>query len=171
MAERTDITTDQMNNEARIRLTDSLETRGAHVSFIDAVADFPESLMNEKPAHVPYSFWHQLEHIRRAQKDMMEYIRDPNYKSPPWPSGYWPDQDARTDRAGWDETIEGYLSDRREFIALVNDPQVNLLAPVKHLENRSILRCTIIIIDHTSYHLGEFVIGRQMLGYWKSALA
>ncbi len=168
---KSDVSAQQMNDEARTRLTDALETKGAHLSFANAVRDFPEKLMNEKPPHVPYSFWHQLEHIRRTQRDMIDYIKDPKYVSPEWPREYWPPQDATTDRAGWDKTVNEYLADRQEFIELVSEPETNLLAPVEHMGNRSILRSTLIIVDHTSYHLGEFVMGRQILGEWKSELA
>ncbi len=165
------ISAESMNIEARIRLVAALEGKGAHLSFDDAVRDFPEGLRNAKPPHVPYTFWHQLEHIRITQWDMLRYIEDPGHVSPDWPKGYWPDQAATTDGAGWDTTIRQYLSDLASLIALVNDPKVNLLAPIKHIENRSILRCGFIIVDHTSYHLGELVMGRQILGAWKSALA
>lgn len=157
--------------EARARLADGLEGRGAHLTFEEAVRDFPDGLINAKPAHVPYSFWHQLEHIRIAQWDMLRYIQDPGHRSPDWPEGYWPAPEAAADRAGWDRTVERYLADRRELVALVRDPGVDLLAPVAHMENRSIFRAALVIIDHTAYHLGELIMGRQILGAWKSLLA
>lgn len=171
MAEKSVITIERMNEEARVRLVGGLENKGAHLSFEAAVREFPEGLMNEKPPHVPYSFWHQLEHIRKTQDDMLRYIRDPAYSAPEWPKDYWPDRSALTDRNGWDATIKAYLADRRSFVELVSDPKINLLAPVKHLDDRSIMRCALIIIDHTAYHLGEFVMGRQILGTWQSELA
>lgn len=171
MAKKPEISIEQMNEEARTRLASALEGHGAHLSFEDAVRDFPERLMNEKPPHVPYSFWHQLEHIHRAQEDMLSYIQDSHYVSPEWPKDYWPAQDATTDRGGWEDTIKRYYEVRTKFLRLVNDPATNLLAPVAHMENRSILRSTLVIIDHTAYHLGEFVMGRQILGAWKSELA
>ncbi len=171
MAEKADITVDEMKDEARVRLIDGLENKGAHLTFEDAVRDFPEALMNEKPPHVPYTFWHQLEHIRRAQDDMLRYIQDQHYVAPEWPRDYWPEQTAKTDRKGWDATIRQYLADRKRFVDLAADPEVNLLAPVKRLNNRSILRCALLVIDHTAYHLGELVMGRQILGAWKSELA
>ena len=162
---------EEANQEARTRLVYSLRGKGAHLSFEEAVHDFPARLINEKPPHVPYSFWHQLEHIRISQWDMIRYIQDPAYQSPPWPSGYWPDQSAAADRASWQQTIDRYLADTEELVSLIEDPNTDLLAPVAHMENRSILRAALVVVDHTSYHLGEFVMGRQILGAWKSALA
>ena len=171
MAEQQNATVEQMNEEARVRLTAGLQTKGAHLSFEDAVEGFPVELMNEKPSNVPYSFWHQLEHIRITQRDMIDYIKDPGYRSPDWPRGYWPSPDATADPAAWQKTIDGYLADREEFVTLINDKSVNLLAPVEHLRGQSVMRCALIIIDHNGYHLGEFVMGRQILGAWKSMLA
>jgi DinB superfamily len=171
MAKSTELSVDGMNREARVRLITALEGKGAHLTFEAAVKDFPERLMNEKPAHVPYSFWHQLEHIRITQADMLSYIEDPGYVSPEWPKGYWPAQDAKTDASGWGRTIASFSHDRSKLLEVVKRPGVNLLEPVAHMENRSIFRAVLVIIDHNAYHLGEFVMARQILGAWKSELA
>ncbi|HUX12917.1 MAG TPA: DinB family protein [Spirochaetia bacterium] len=159
------------NAETRIRLVAALRGKGAHLSFDDAIHDFPADIMNEKPNNVPYSFWHQLEHIRITQWDILKYIADPNHRSPEWPAGYWPAQSARADGAAWQKTLKQYHADLNALVALVEDPAAELLAPVAHMENRSIMRSTMIIVDHTAYHLGEFVMARQILGYWKSELS
>lgn len=170
MASKSHVTVESMNTEARTRLIAALGGKGAHLTFEHAVHDFPERLMNEKPPHVPYTFWHQLEHIRRTQADMLNYIENPDYAAPSWPRDYWPGQEEKTDRAGWDKTVKGYLDDRARFIKLVKDPKTNLLEYVERTDG-SILESALIIIDHNAYHLGEFVMARQILGEWKSELA
>ena len=95
------------------------------------------------------------------------------------PNGFWDwpldrnqrRSDETTDRKGWDRTVRGYLDHRNGYVEYLREPALNLLAPVAHMENRSVLRSTLIIIDHNAYHLGEFVMGRQILGAWKSDLA
>lgn len=161
---------DEANKEAKKRLTDGLRGRGAHLDFESAVKDFPDGLINTKPDNVPYTFWHQIEHIRLAQIDMIEYISDPDYKAPSWPDDYWPAPDAQTDRAGWEKSIEHYLADVEEFIRLIEDENCNVLATVERNKNRSIMGSALIIIDHTAYHLGEFVMGRQIMGALQSEL-
>lgn len=168
---RTAFDLDGANAEARVRLVSALRGKGAHLSFDEAIHDFPAKLMNEKPNNVPYSFWHQLEHIRITQWDILKYIEDPNHQSPDWPAGYWPAQGATADSAAWDKTIAHYHADLKELVALVEDPKAELLKPVPHMSNRSIMRSAMLVVDHTAYHLGEFVMARQILGYWKSMLA
>ena len=126
--------------------------------------------MNTAPDYVPYTFWHQLEHIRICQQDILHYILDPNYLSPEYPRGYWPAKSATTNRAGWDRTIQEYNADLKEFILLIEGEETDLLEPVAHNAGRSILGSALVVVDHTSYHLGEFVMARQILGAWKSEL-
>ena len=158
------------NREAKERLVPALAGHGAHLGLDDAVRDFPRERMNEKPPNVPYTFWHQLEHIRIAQWDLLRYASDPSHVSPEWPRGYWPAPDEVTDEAGWKATVEAIRTDRDELIGLIEDPECNVLEPVAHMDGRSIVRAALLVIDHTAYHLGEFVMARQMLGAWESEL-
>ncbi|MFW5745723.1 MAG: DinB family protein [Spirochaetota bacterium] len=158
------------NEEAKARLVPALRGRGAHLGLAEAVRDFPGELMNEKPANVPYTFWHMLEHIRIAQWDLMRYASDSEHVSPEWPRGYWPAPDDVTDEAGWDATVAAIRADRDELIGVIEDPACNVLEPVAHMDGRSIMRAALLVIDHTAYHLGEFVMARQMAGAWESEL-
>ena len=52
-----DQSTDEMTAEARMRhtLVQLLNGRNAHMTFADAVGDFPMEHINASPPHVPYS--------------------------------------------------------------------------------------------------------------------
>ncbi len=157
-------------DEAKSRLVAGLRGEGAHLTLEDAVRDFPDELMNERPSHVPYSFHHQLEHIRIAQDDLFLYASKPGHSSPAWPDEYWPPRDATVDRAGWNRTIEAIRHDRERFIEFIESPECDLFAPAEHMGGRTVYRAALLAIDHTAYHLGEFVMGRQILGHWRSEL-
>lgn len=159
------------NEEAKRRLEPALQGHGAHLSFDDAIRGFPADLRNTAPQHVPYTFWHQLEHMRIGQWDILRYIVDPSHTSPGWPDEYWPPRDAQATDDSWGATIEGFRSDRDELLGLLRDPEVNVLEPVEHMDGRSVMREVLLVVDHTGYHLGEFVMGRQILGMWESELA
>jgi hypothetical protein len=156
--------------EQKTRIASGLRGEGAHLSLFDAVAGFPPELMNTAPEFVPYTFWHQLEHIRICQIDILRYVKDPSYESPPWPAGYWPEHGDQATQEQWNQTIQSYREDLESFVSLVTDEETDVLAPVEHNNGRSILGSALIVIDHTAYHLGEFVMGRQMLGAWPSQL-
>ena len=162
---------DQANEQATNRLVIGLRGEGAHLKFADAVKDFPPDLHDAKPNNVPYTFWHQLEHMRITQWDILKYVVDTRHVSPSWPTGYWPTTSDLSKDDSWKVSIERYYSDLEECIALVNRDDINVLEPVAHNSGRSIMGSMLIVIDHTSYHLGEFVMGRQILGAWESELA
>jgi DinB family protein len=136
----------------------------AHMDLAEAVADFPVEHINTKPANVPYSFWHILEHIRIAQTDLLEYVQNPKHKSPKWPEGYWPT--ATTDAAGWKKTIAAIEKDLKRMGEMLADPKVDIFAPVAFANNKSIARCAFLAVDHNAYHLGEFAILRQVMNLW-----
>lgn len=138
----------------------------AHLDFEQAVADFPLESINEMPPHVPYTPWHLLEHMRIAQWDILEFIRNPNHVSPEWPVGYWPPAQVEADPQQWQQTLAEFRADLRALEALVQDPTTDLYAELPHAPGYTILREIMVVANHNSYHIGEFAILRQVMGTW-----
>jgi hypothetical protein len=144
-----------------------LNGRNAHMTFDDAVANFPAAHINTRPPNVSYTFWHLIEHLRITQWDILEYSRDPKHVSPNWPVGYWPPTDAQADSAQWDETIRRFRADLAAMKTIVADPKTDLFAPIPHgYDGHTILREALLIADHNAYHIGELGILRQVVGNW-----
>lgn len=150
----------------REQLLALLRGRNAHMTFDDAVADFPMEHVNTRPPKVPYTPWHLLEHLRIAQWDILEFIRNPDHVSPEWPEGYWPPPDTETDAAGWHETIDAFRADLRAVQEIAKDPETNLFAPIPHAPDYTIFREILLVADHNAYHVGEFAILRQVMQTW-----
>ncbi|MGW8225983.1 MAG: DinB family protein [Anaerolineales bacterium] len=138
----------------------------AHMTFEQAVRDFPEEHYNTRPPNVSYTPWHILEHLRIAQWDILEFIRNPDYVSPEWPIGYWPEPTRMTDKEGWGNTINAFLSDLGALRDIVKDPDTDLYAQLPHAPGYTIFREILVVADHNSYHIGEFGILRQVMGTW-----
>ncbi len=138
----------------------------AHMSLDEAVADFPLDRINDRAPHVPYTPWHLLEHIRIAQEDILEFTRDPQWVSPPWPEGYWPPRDAQADEAAWNGTLAAIRADLEALKAMVRDPATDLTADLPHAPGYTLLREVLLVADHSAYHIGEFAILRQVMGTW-----
>lgn len=157
-----------MDSDALLReqLRELLEGGNAHMTFDEAVANFPRGHMNTKPPNVPYTPWHLLEHIRLAQWDILEFIRNPHYVSPPWPEGFWPAEDAQADDVTWEKTIASCRADLQSLLEMVADSTVNLYTPIPHGDGQSILREILVVADHNAYHTGEFAMLRQVMGTW-----
>ena len=153
----------------RTQLVDLLDARGAHMPFDAAVAEFPADGMNRIVPNGVYTPWHLLEHIRFAQSDILEYIRNRSYLAPTWPDNYWPARDAQATPAEFDATVERYRADRAALRELVADPATDLLAPLPGTPGHTIVRQVRIVGAHNAYHLGEFAILRQVMGTWPAS--
>lgn len=143
-----------------------IEGGGAHATLKDALADLPKELRGVKPHNLPYSIWQLAEHIRIAQRDMLEFSKDGSHQSPKWPDDYWPKEAEPKDDAAWDKTIEQINTDRAEFIVLLKSADIYERIP--HGDGQSILREALQVADHTSYHTSEIILLRRLLGAWKS---
>lgn len=152
--------------EARQQLLELLGDGHAHMSFEEAVRDFPPDQVNTRPPNVPYTFWHLLEHIRLTQRDIITYITDEHYTERSWPEEYWPDRDATTDGAGWDATLQGVRDDLARLRALVGDEANAFSTPAPSGGGQSLVREVLTVADHNAYHIGEFAILRQVTDLW-----
>jgi hypothetical protein len=158
--------TDPAGDPIRSEAVALLRGIGAHMPFDAAVADFPEEALNERPPNVPYTPWHLAEHLRRTQRDILDYIRDRAYVAPDWPEDYWPAPDETADRARWDATVTAFRDDAAALETIVRDPAIDLLAPLPGTPGHTILREVRLVADHNAYHIGEFGILRQVMGTW-----
>ena len=138
----------------------------AHMSFDQAVADFPIERINSLPPNVSYTPWHLLEHIRIAQWDILEFTRDPDHVSPRWPEGYWPSPDEQADEVKWETTISDFRADLRALQDMVEDSSTDLYAPLGHATDYTVLREILLVADHNAYHIGEFAVLRQVMDTW-----
>jgi hypothetical protein len=156
-----------MPDEFRSQLVALLRGDQAHMPFDEAVADFPESAINERAPNVEYTAWHLVEHLRLTQVDMLDYILDPvGYRAPEWPADYWPERAATTDAAGFRRSCDQFIADRQRLEEVVLDESRDLAAPLENTPGHSTLRCVMIIGNHNSYHLGELGAMRQVTGSW-----
>lgn len=157
-----------MENEAVIRKEVVALLRGgnAHMTFEELVTDFPLDRINDKAPNMPYAPWHILEHMRRAQHDILWFIRDPEYVSPPWPEGFFPAPSEKTDKAGWEKIVQDFLADRQALEEMAKDRQVDLFGPIAHARTYTIFREIVLAADHNAYHTGEMVFMRQVMQAW-----
>ncbi len=139
----------------------------AHATFEQAIKDLPAKLQGQVPEGMPYSIWQLVEHIRITQQDILEFSRDTNYESPKWPEGYWPKEQAPENAAAWKESIAQIAKDRKTFIELLEAPGADLFTPFPHGSGQNLLREAMLIADHTSYHTGEIIVLRRLMGAWK----
>jgi hypothetical protein len=157
-----------MANDTAIRdnLVWLLEGGHAHAKFDEVVEGFPSDRAGIRPKGASHSAWEILEHMRIAQNDILRFTLSADYVSPDWPEGYWPANPAPEDKDGWSRSVRDFRKDVEEFVSLIRDPARDLYKIFPWGSGQTLLREALLIADHNSYHLGELVLVRRLLGIW-----
>lgn len=157
------------NRSLRDHLLYLLGGGGAHAGFEAVVKGLPSAVRGAVPPGAAHSPWQILEHLRLAQWDILEFSRDAEHVSPPWPEGYWPKEPEPPDEGAWERSIAAFRADLDAMKALVADPASDLHARIPHGDGQTLLREALLVADHNAYHLGELVMMRRLLGAWPPA--
>ena len=64
-------------------------------------------------------------------------------------------------------SAEAFRKDLQALCDLVSDESTDLFAKIPHGEGQTVLREALVAADHNSYHLGELVLLRRILGAWE----
>ena len=164
---KNEITTAETSSLTK-ELIELLKKGNAHAPFNEAIKNIPFEDMGKKPHNLPYSIWQLTEHIRITQKDILDFSTNKNYKELKWPDDYWPKESSPENEAAWKKCVDEIHNDLKVFIELLKAEDVDLFTPLKHGNGQTLLREALLIADHTSYHTGEIIVVRRLLGNWKS---
>ena len=151
----------------RAQLIKLLQSSDAHVGFEKAVKGVPAAKMGIRPEGSAHSLWEELEHIRLAQRDILEFSLSAKYKHRKWPEDYWPRTPKPPRATSWTASVKAIAKDRAAFIKLLRNSKRNLYAPIAWGDGQTLLREALLIADHNAYHIGEIVLLRRLLGIWK----
>jgi hypothetical protein len=149
------------DNDASLRdqLVQLLRGGGAHVDVFAALKDFPPKLYGAKPENAPHSAW---------QRDLWDFSTNAEYVEKKWPDDYWPESAAPPSKQEWDSSMKALKEDLAAFEKLVKNPKSNLYAEIPWgKENQTLLREVLLAADHNSYHVGQLVLLRRLLGTWE----
>jgi hypothetical protein len=143
-----------------------LTSENAHATFDAAVKNLPANLRGKRPKGAPHSPWELLEHLRIAQWDIIEYALNPKHVSPDFPAGYWPKSPQPPNAKAWEKSVAAFRADRKKLAAKIEDPATDLLAPIPHANNQSLLNKTLLLAAHNAYPLGQLILVRRLLSTW-----
>ena len=154
--------------EIRKQLLALLGGGQAHVTFDEAIEGFPAEHRGTVPKGLSYSAWQILEHIRIAQRDILDFSAPPTggYQPMEWPASYWPKSPEPPSAHAWEASVATIRKDLESFEALITRPEADLYKPFRWGEGQNLLREALLLADHNSYHLGELVVLRRLLGVW-----
>ncbi len=155
-------------DDVREQLLRALSGASTHPEVASALEGVPASARGRKAPGTPHTLWQLLEHLRLAQRDILDFGRTPDHESPEFPKGYWPASEAPPSEAAWEGSLQAFLSDLEALRRIVADKKVDLSAPIPHLDGATWFREVMLVVGHNAYHLGQFVQLRRLLGCWES---
>ncbi|MCD6121712.1 MAG: DinB family protein [Spirochaetales bacterium] len=137
---------------------------GAHINFVDAVKNFPENKRGIRIPNLAHTAWQLIDHLRIVQWDIVEFIINPYHISPEFPSGYWPKEGAPRHSDDWEKALEQIGVDLNRMLELVQNHNNDLFLPIPHGTGQTLFREALLLADHNSYHIGQLVDVKKLLG-------
>ncbi|MBI5431476.1 MAG: DinB family protein [Planctomycetes bacterium] len=140
-----------------------LDGGGAHARARDVLRGFPRRHADLRLPGFAHSAWELLEHLRIAQRDLLHFGLDPDFRSPKWPRGFWPSTPAPASASAWQASARAFLADLKACQRLARDRHVDLLAPLAHSPDTTWFFQLMLVADHNAYHLGQLMQLRRAL--------
>lgn len=147
----------------------SLDWEQAHASFDAAIDGLAAELRGTRASNFPHSAWELVEHIRRTQHDLLDFMTNTGYRAPQWPKDYWPTPNSTPTEIEWTKSIDAYHRDRDALKTFASDDSRDLTAKIPHGSGQTYLRTILVAVDHAAYHVGQIIAVRRLLGAWESA--
>ncbi len=160
---------DSSDHDSRIReeLVRLLHGGSAHAEASVALKDVAVAHRGKAPSNSPHTLWQLLFHLRVAQRDILDFCRKSDYVAPKFPDDYWPESLQPASPAEWDQSVSEFLSDLKTFADMIENPSNDLHRRIPWGDGQTLLREALVLADHNSYHLGQFVLIRKELQDWK----
>jgi len=152
-------------NESVIRqeIIKLLREGQAHVTLEFALKDLSLDNAVRYPKGLK-SIWEIVEHMRIAQRDILDYTRDPAHPALPWPEGYWREVPEDFGEQLWQETCNAFFADRDALIELAETAHLTEVLP--GTPGHTPLRQLLLVADHNAHHLGQIIDVRRLLNDW-----
>lgn len=144
----------------------ALDWEQAHASLDSATAGLAPELRGKRPKGMPHSPWELLEHIRRTQNDLLEFMVNESYEELTWPDDYWPSSSEPASDDAWTECIAAIHEDAAAIAKFTVETDRDVTSRIPHGSGQTYLRTVLVAIDHTSHHLGQLIDARRLLGAW-----
>jgi hypothetical protein len=151
----------------RTIIASAFDWEQAHANLDASLEGLSAADRGKRPENYPHSCWELVEHIRRAQWDLLDFCKNSAYKEQKWPDDYWPNSPAPKDDAEWNASIDAIHRDGKEFAEFTKTFDGDLADKIPHGTGQTYLRTILVSIDHTSYHVGQILSVRRMIGAWK----
>jgi len=144
--------------EIKNQLIEHLKGGAAFMPVQDLLKFISSEDICKRPKDLPYSFYEIFYHMRFAQKDILDYVKDEEYIAHQWPQDYWPKSNAINSSEDWELLKTHYFQEQQDLINYIKHPNNELSRPVNLETKNSLIREVLLVIEHNAYHTGQLLI-------------
>jgi len=142
-------------------LLDFLNGGPGHLSYKQILDQIdPETCTKSIPGS--HTIWEELVHMTIAQEDIIRFTLEPDWQSPPWPEGYWPEPGKAVTLIEWKSMVERFFSDLSRISASIRNGDIDLHEEIPHASGYTYIREILLIIDHNAYHIGKIMLLKKV---------
>lgn len=141
----------------------ALHGRSTHVDITLIFDALDWHSAGKKPEHCPHSVWELLYHMNYWQDFMLGYLRGDVMHAPDHPEESWPDNPAPDSREEWNEGVDHFMKGLKEA---EEEAAKDFSETGFGNTDRSRGELLMVLINHNSYHAGQVVTTRSLIGTW-----
>ncbi len=139
----------------------ALSGKGSHVDASKVLAGLDWRLAGARPASVPHSIFQLLNHLIFWQDWVVNWLDGGAPAVPKHAPGGWPGNPAPATARQWQQAVRRFRQGLGDMTR--QSREADLLTKRGQTSRLEMLRS---LAQHNSYHLGQIVQLRQMLGAW-----
>lgn len=140
-----------------------LWSRGSHVDTATILDNLDWQLAGQQPAGSPYSIWQLANHLIFWQDFSLALLRGESPQMPEHAEGSWPGGPAPAGEREWAQAVARFKAGLAEAR---RQAEADLESDTAARPGRSKAETLASLADHDSYHAGQVVMLRRMLGSW-----
>jgi uncharacterized damage-inducible protein DinB len=139
----------------------ALSGEGAHAGTANAVDGLEWKIAAMQPSGAPHSIYQLLAHVSYWQNWVLQWLDGKDPAIPRHAAGSWPRDAGPGSRKEWARAVREFRMGLDQLEK--RGREVDLLGTIG---KTSRLRMLHTIASHNSYHIGQIVLMRQLLGKW-----
>lgn len=140
----------------------ALHGSGSHVDTAEVFSGLDWQQAGEKPENCPHSVWETLSHMIYWQDFMLATLKGKSPKSPEHAIESWPESPAPVSKEEWDAAVSHFL----QGLKSAEQEAAKDLTEGFGQQQRTRADCLMTIFLHNTYHAGQAVYARRMIGAW-----
>jgi uncharacterized damage-inducible protein DinB len=134
-----------------------------HIHPLKALEGVTAADARSEPAAGVHSIWANLYHMLFWHKLILQTIHDPKVDWKAAQGKDWPPT-TKLDDTEWNQLLDTFHKSLEEAKETLQ--REDLTKPIPSFPDTPIAQLMLVLAQHNSYHLGQIVVARQLLGIW-----